>query len=90
MQTHTEAATVCTVYTQSRDPAWAPTSPTNIEFSLQNRDNLAPHSSQWGEEGRKGRKEPSLPLLWGSRGQGLTGTEKGRKAPSALRERGSE
>lgn len=43
-QAHTEV-TVYTVYTQS----WGPTlgsHPLQIEFSLQNRDNLAPHSSQ--------------------------------------------
>ena len=31
---------VCTIYTSSMDPAWVPAYPTDIEFSLQNTNNL--------------------------------------------------
>lgn len=50
--------------------------PTNIEFSLQNRENLAPPSSQQGEGGR--RKGPQVCRPLGDRAGG------DMKAPSAL------
>lgn len=53
---------VCVIYTRA---SWTPASPTNIEFSLQNIDNLVPIAREGAVQGGKLRS-----TLWGSRGQG--------------------
>ena len=58
--THTGGHSLYNLY-KRQGPSLGPSSPTNIEFSLQNIDNLAPPS---GGGGRLGS------TLWGSRGQG--------------------